>query len=519
MLKKTIQDIEIRANHLYSFKGGLKLKHHKKESLINGLKVSSIPEKLYISLRINRGNISNPIVAVGDSVLKGQIIATPDTARGCYIHASSSGIITAITDRETASPDADIATVIEISTDQLDKWCDLKSIKKSAIISVISDAGLLGMGGAGFPTHLKYQNHQISTLVINGAECEPYISCDEQLMLDSPNELIDGIQLLMQAAGAKQAIFALEDQVGGIKSNFEKLLAKKNIHDIHLIKVPTIYPAGGEKQLIKVLTGLEVPSGGLPLDLGIIVQNVATIKAFSDYINQGKPLVERVITVAGDGINKPQNFKALIGTPISHLLQQAEYDPSKTHRIIIGGPMMGFAMPNIDMGIDKTSNCILALTEENTKQHGTTLPCIRCGECVNVCPAHLLPQQLHWYIKGGNLEKAREHHLFDCIECGACAWVCPSQIKLVDYYRYAKSELKYLDYKRVKSDESQQRHDQRELRLLELKQARVAKRKHTRRRTADPAKMKLDLQATLDRVKKSKLTSSSTDNDSNENKS
>lgn len=505
-----MKEIIINPNHLYSFKGGLILKHHKHDTLDKPMAVATLPDKLYLSLRINRGNIAKAIVNIGDKVLKGQVIAKPDTANGSYIHASSSGVVSNITECETASPDADIATVIEITTDKKDQWIDIEKRKDIKILTAeeiktaIKNAGLVGMGGAGFPTHLKYNAKDISTLIVNGAECEPYISCDQQLMKDCPQDLLDGIALLLKASGASQAIFALEDQVGGIKSALEKLIKKDNISNISVIKVPTVYPAGGEKQLIKVLTGLEVPSGGLPLHLGIIVQNVGTIKALYDYVYAGTPLIERVITVAGDGVKQPQNFKALIGTPLKHLLKLAKFDKKKTKKLIIGGPMMGYAMPDSDIGIDKTSNCILALSEKVTKRYSDTFPCIRCGECVNVCPANLLPQQLHWYIRGENLEKARQHHVFDCIECGACAWVCPSQIKLVDFYRYAKSELKYLDYKRQKSDQSQIRHEQREQRLERLKQERLAKRKRVRRRTNDPDKIKLDLQATLERVQKAK---------------
>lgn len=524
MVKNSNKNI-INADHLHSFKGGLKLKHHKNDSLQNGLSQLPIPDKLYISLRINRGNIAIPIVAVGDKVLKGQIIARPDTVYGSYIHASSSGTITAIEERATASQNSDIATVIEISTDGKNQWIDLirnnirekiETCTAENIIDAIHFGGLVGLGGAGFPTHLKYKSKdnsthtEIDTLIINGAECEPYITCDEQLIMDYPDDLINGTLLLMKASGASQAVFAIEDQIGGIKSRLEKILKQRQTDKIVVIKVPTIYPAGGEKQLIKVLTGQEVPSGGLPLDLGIIVQNVGTIKALSDFVLYGKPLVERIVTVAGDSIAKAQNFITPIGSPIKHLLEQAQCDFDSLHRLVIGGPMMGYAMPSATIGIDKTSNCVLALIAKNTQHHGETMPCIRCGECVNVCPAELLPQQLHWYINGGNLEKAREHHLFDCIECGACAWVCPSQIKLVDYYRYAKSELKYLDYKREKSDSAQVRHEQREDRLLRLKSERAEKRKRTRRRSSNPEKMQQDLQATLDRVnaaKKNKMES------------
>ncbi len=502
-------DVNVDFDKLHSFKGGLKLRHHKIESLSNGLNVLPIPDKLFISLRLNKGNIAQAIVKIGDKVLKGQVIAKPDAATGAYVHASSSGIITAIEQRATASPNAKLSSVIELTTDGLDQWMELPKHKhfdqltQEDILKSIHKAGLVGLGGAGFPTHLKYKTSAkpIDTLIVNGAECEPYITCDEQLMIQYSDELIKGTELFIKAANANQAVFAIEDQVGGIKSTLEKRIDELGISNILVIKVPTIYPAGGEKQLIKVLTGLEVPSGGIPLDLGMVVQNVGTIKALYDYVIDGKPLVDRIITVAGDSINKSQNFKAMIGTPIVDLLNQADCDYGNTDRVIIGGPMMGFSMPNDDIGIDKTSNCILALSQENTELHGDSLPCIRCGECVNVCPAELLPQQLHWYINGGNLEKAREHHVFDCIECGACAWVCPSQIKLVDYYRFAKSELTYIDFKRKKSDEAQLRFDQREDRLFRMKQARMAKRKRTTRRTQNPEKVKLDLQATLDRVK------------------
>jgi electron transport complex protein RnfC len=486
--------------------GGLILNHHKCESMARPLARPLLPDYLRVSLRLNRGNVSQAVVETGDKVLKGQVIAVPDTPRGVFVHAPTSGTVMEITQRPVATPDADLAPVVCIRPDGKDQWVELTpvdepySLSRPEIVQRIREAGIVGMGGAGFPTHLKYQK-PAELLIVNGAECEPYISCDERLMLDYPHELLEGTRLLMHAAGASQAIIALEDQVGTVRSRLEKIIREENIPGIRVVKVPTIYPAGGEKQLIKVLTCQEVPSGGIPMDLGIVVQNTATAKAVRDAIVLGKPLIERIVTVTGDVVGEPRNFETLVGTPFRHLLKLAQTDCDRLHRLVVGGPMMGYAMPETGIGIDKTSNCLLALSEEITRHHGPLMPCIRCGECVEVCPQELLPQQLYWYIKGENLEMAREHHVFDCIECGACAWVCPSQIKLVDYYRYAKAELRYLDYKKSKAERARIRHEKHDRRLERLKAERAARRKRHTRRLQDPSKSADTIAATLQRLK------------------
>ncbi len=504
MVNETISYVE--NGKLCQFHGGLILEHHKCESMARPLARPLLPDYLRVSLRLNRGNVSKPVVDVGDKVLKGQIIAVPDTPRGVYVHAPTSGTVMEITHRPVASPDADLAPVVCIRPDGKDQWTPLEPVEdpfaldRPTLAQHIRKAGIVGMGGAGFPTHLKYQK-PAELLIINGAECEPYISCDERLMLDYPHELLTGTRLLMHAAGAKKAIIALEDQVGGVRSVLEKIIQEKGYTGIRVVKVPTIYPAGGEKQLIKVLTCQEVPSGGIPMDLGIVVQNTGTAKAVHDAIILGKPLVDRIVTVTGDVVEEPRNFSALIGTPFRHLLKLANTRHEKLHRLVVGGPMMGYAMPEDGIGIDKTSNCLLALSEEITRHHGPLMPCIRCGECVNVCPQELLPQQLHWYIQGGDLEMARQHHVFDCIECGACAWVCPSQIKLVDYYRYAKADLRYLDYKKTKAERSRIRHERHDRRLERLKAERAARRKRHARRLRDPEKSSQVIADTLERLK------------------
>ncbi len=503
--------------HLSHFQGGLVLRHHKKMSCEPSLHHAGIPEVLIVAIRNNRGHVSSPVVKVGEKVLKGQLMASPKHPFGTAVHAPTSGKIKAITDLHTAKPEAVIQTCITIQTDGKDQWIEQpKNTEKpqtpEQIILKVKAAGITGMGGAGFPTHIKYELKSAltePTLIINGAECEPYISCDERLMADQPNEIILGTMWLLKAAMSKTAIIAIEDNIGGVKKKLDAEikqlnLLEKGIH-ISVVKVPTIYPTGGEKQLIKVLTGLEIPSGQSPLSLGLIMQNVATAKAVYDAIELQKPLLERVVTVTGDVVGEPRNYMALIGTPFNYLLSLAKCDFAAVDKLIIGGPMMGYAMPHDYIGIEKTTNCLLALPAESTKPEIESMPCIRCGDCVKVCPQELLPQQLLWYINGNDhtndLEKSRDHHVFDCIECGACSWVCPSHINLVDFYRFAKSELTYLDHKKAKAQLAQQRHEDRENRLESIKLERQAKRRSKTSKLTNKKTAKSEISAVLARIK------------------
>ena len=496
--------------HLSHFHGGLVLRHHKQNSCKKPLRVAGLPERLYLSLKANRGHSSEPVVHVGDYVFNGQVLAYPVHPFGALVHAPTSGTISEISNRPTAAPDARMASCLTLIPDGKDQWLQAEKPQPpenpAAIIERIKDAGIVGLGGAGFPTHIKYNpsTTAINTLIINGAECEPYISCDEKLMLDFPAEIIKGTAWLLQAAVAQHAIIAIEDNIGGVKKQLDAEIKQLGIKHISVVKVPTIYPTGGEKQLIKVLTGREVPSSETPLSLGIIMQNVATAKAVYDAIELNRPLLERVVTVTGDSINNPQNYLTLIGTPFNYLLQQAGCQ-TNVDKLIVGGPMMGYAMPHSDIGVEKTTNCILALPPESTKPDIEAMPCIRCGDCVKVCPQELLPQQLLWYINGNDntndLEKARSHHVFDCIECGACSWVCPSHINLVDFYRFAKSELTYLDLKKAKAEQAKRRHDDREARLERIKADRQAKRRSKTSKFADKKSAKKEMSAVLARIK------------------
>ena len=511
------KEFDINKAHLSHFQGGLVLRQHKKMSCEPPLKHAGIPDKLLVAIKANRGHISEPVVKVGETVLKGQVIAYPIHTFGAVFHAPTSGMVTSITSHNTASPDAAVDTCITIKPDGHDQWIVRPTdvvlpTTASQIIEQVRAAGIIGMGGAGFPTHIKYDHpaQQVeTTLIINGAECEPYISCDERLMLDQPHEIIKGTLWLLKAAKSKKAIIAIEDNIGGVKKQLQAEIKQQKISQdgfqISVVKVPTIYPTGGEKQLIKVLTGMEVPSGQTPLSLGIIMQNVATAKAVYDAIELNRPLLERVVTVTGDVVAEPSNYTALIGTPFHHLLSLAACDFTAIDKLVVGGPMMGYAMPHDEIGVEKTTNCLLALPVEFTKPEIEAMPCIRCGDCVKVCPQELLPQQLLWYINGNDghndLEKAREHHVFDCIECGACSWVCPSHINLVDFYRFAKSELSYLDHKKAKAQLAKQRHDEREARLERIKAERQANRRSKTSKLTNKKDAKQEISAVLARIK------------------
>jgi len=507
----------INTGELSHFEGGLVLRHHKKESCESPIQHAGIPDELLVAIRTNRGHVSEPVVQVGQHVLKGQVIATPTHRFGSIFHAPTSGKITSIARHNTASPEATSDVCIYIEPDGKDQWCEQPAgietpTTAQQIIERIKAAGITGMGGAGFPTHVKYNQTSTATettLIINGAECEPYISCDERLMLDQPHEIIKGTAWLLKAAKSQHAIIAIEDNIGGVKKQLDAEIKQQNLEQgrfkISVVKVPTIYPTGGEKQLIKVLTGLEVPSSQTPLSLGLIMQNVATAKAVYDAIELHRPLIERIVTVTGEAVAAPRNYMALIGTPFHHLLSLAACDFKAMDKLIIGGPMMGYAMPHDQIGIEKTTNCLLALPADCTKPEIQAMPCIRCGDCVQACPQELLPQQLLWYINGNgvqnDLEKARDHHVFDCIECGACSWVCPSHINLVDFYRFAKSELTYLDHKKTKAQQAKLRHDEREARLERIKTERQAKRRRKTSKLTDKKSAKTEISAVLARIK------------------
>lgn len=439
-----------------------------------------LPRQVIIPVHQHIGESGELLVKVGDKVLKGQMLALPKAYVSAPIHASTSGEITDIGEYPAPHPSGLSTLSIVIEADGKDEWCplepiaDYRQLSPPDIRNIIRHAGIVGLGGAAFPTAVKLNpgpNHHISTLIINAAECEPYITCDDMLMRERADEVIAGTNIIMHAIEAERCLIAIEDNKTEAFEALNQAVQQSDSGKIQVIAIPTLYPSGGERQLIKVLTNQEVPSNGLPADIGIVVQNVGTTAAIHRAINLGEPLISRIITISGYGIRQPQNMEVLIGTSMAEVIEQCGGYMEDTSRLIIGGPMMGFSLHTDQLPIIKGCNCLLLQTDRETPA-SHTMPCIRCGACTEVCPANLLPQQLYWHASSKNFDQVQDYHLFDCIECGCCAYVCPSHIPLVQYYRFAKTEIWNQERERQKSDHARIRHDFRQARLDREKQER-----------------------------------------------
>jgi len=503
---------------LHHFHGGLRLDGHKAESLQRGLLPASLPERLFLPLRQHIGDHNKSRVAVGDRVLKGQVIASDSALICAAVHAPTSGTIRAIENYPVAHPSGQADTCIVIDVDGEDKAIepippDLENLATGELIELICGAGIVGLGGAVFPTSPKLSRGKvqgIDTLIINGVECEPYITCDDILMRFNAAEVIRGSGYLQRILAPRTTYIAIEDNKPEAIAAMTKALAEHPLPDTEIIPIPTIYPSGGEKQLVQILTGKEVPHGQLAFDIGLLCQNVGTCAAITRALEKDEPLISRVVTISGDNIAQPGNWETRLGTPISHLVELAGgYRHGTSGHLVMGGSMMGFALSGSEVPIVKASNCIMVMREETIpKSPGYHDECIRCSKCTEVCPAQLLPQQLYWHARAKAYERTREFHLFDCIECGCCSTVCPSRIPLVQYYRAAKSEIRAAQKAQFKSDRARLRFEFREKRLLLKKQQdeerRRLKREALQKKNASPGSEKSmadPVQAALDRVK------------------
>ncbi|MBH9739616.1 electron transport complex subunit RsxC [Vibrio navarrensis] len=469
---------QIRTGALWDFPGGIHPAENKTQSNQQELVFASIPQEIVLPLKQHIGKAGNLLVNIGDRVLKGQALTQSTTGFTLPVHASTSGIVTAIEPRTTAHPSGLSELCVVIRPDGQDAWApkqpvsDYTQCDAETLVDLIRMAGISGMGGAGFPTAKKLQSGLSRTdiLIVNAAECEPYITADDKLLQEHADEVIQGIEIVEHILKPQLTIIGIEDNKPLAIAALEKAAINK---DIVIRVIPTKYPSGGEKQLIKVLTNKEVPAGGIPADIGILVQNVGSLYAVKRAIIDGEPMVNRIVTLTGSTFKQPRNVWALLGTPVQALLDEFGYQAdNKLPRLIMGGPMMGFSLPHAHVPITKTSNCILAPTRREIEPSRYEMDCIRCGACAEACPASLLPQQLQWHAKAQEYEKCTELNLKDCIECGACAYVCPSEIPLVNYYRQAKAEIRTRAQEAEAAERAKLRFEEKKARLEREKEER-----------------------------------------------
>ena len=473
---------------LHQIPGGIHPRYHKSQSADTELRQSELPELLTVPVSQHIGAASVPMVKPGDKVLKAQPIATSLGPISAPVHAPTSGVITAVGSAPVPHPSGLEALCIQLAPDGEERWhelqpiADFRAVERSALIARIRESGVTGLGGAGFPTAPKLgprQDSPIDTLIINGVECEPYITADDILMRHRADAIISGIDIIVHLVGPQRVLIAVEDN----KPKACKALREASSQrDYIVVETPTMYPSGGEKQLVQLLLGQEIPAGQLPASIGVLCQNVGTAAAIHDAVVRGEPLISRITTVTGDAVTQPGNYRCLLGTPVDHLLRQGGLAEDRLYRLVMGGPMMGFTLTNRQVPVVKTTNCLLAATAEELPPPPPAQPCIRCGICAEACPASLLPQQLYWFARADDHEKLESHHLFDCIECGACSWVCPSNIPLVQYYRSAKGQIREKREENRHSEIAQQRFEAHQQRIE--KEAEERERKRAARRSA-----------------------------------
>ncbi len=488
------------AKEIFPFHGGVHPPENKAQSTQLPIAQLSLPEKIVLPLRQHVGNIPKIKVSIGNYVLKGQLLAEAEGAVSAAIHATTSGTISTIEDAIIPHPSGLPDRCITIIPDGKDTWIEKKSqdwrnTDRKNLVSSLRLSGIVGLGGATFPTHIKLRSDGksgVHTLIINAAECEPYITCDDMLMRERADEIVKGITIAQHLLGAERVLIGIEDNKPEAAAAMQAAVVSTNMR---VVVVPTLYPSGDARRLVHLVLGTEIPHDKRSTEVGLQVFNVATVLALYHYFELGEPSISRIVSMTGN-VQNPQNFEVLFGTPLPHLVKAAGGAKPKTTHYIMGGPMMGFDLPTENVPITKAANCIIAASPNLFAQPPPAMPCIRCARCADACPVNLQPQELYWFAKSDNFEKANDYKLFDCIECGACSYVCPSNIPLVQYYRYAKSEIIAIDKAHEAADLARERNDFRLARIEREKLERA--QKHAERAAAgkeEAAKKALDAQA------------------------
>lgn len=436
----------MKTMQLFKFKGGVKPDPQKTPSLQTPIGLAPLPALLVVPLHQSIGGMPNPLVKAGDRVLKGQRIGDADKWISAAVHAPTSGTVLAVEERVAAHPSGLPTLSVVIAADGDDEWMertpvDYAALSPEQVRESLRDAGVVGLGGAVFPSHAKLsaaKSVPMEDLVINGAECEPFMTCDDLLMRERAEDIVRGAGIFRDLLGPKRVLIGIEDNKPQAVAAMQEAVEACG-EDFAVVAVPTRYPAGGAKQLIRVLTGKEVPAAKRSPEMGVQCFNVATAYTAWRAIAHGEPVLSRIVTLTGN-VEEPRNWEVLLGTPLKDFVALGK-PRADTSSYLMGGPMMGFEMPSLDAPVVKASNCIIAGSKVLFPPLPPEMPCIRCGACAEVCPHELQPFEMYWFARARNFGKTQEYNIFDCIECGCCSYVCPSRIPLVQYFRFAKSEI------------------------------------------------------------------------------
>ncbi|MBN8438575.1 MAG: electron transport complex subunit RsxC [Candidatus Accumulibacter sp.] len=465
---------------LFSFKGGVKPQTRKAPSVQSPIGQVPMPLRLYVPLHQSLGGAPNPLVQAGEQVLKGQVIGAADGWMSAAVHAPTSGTVLAVEQHVAAHPSGLPTLSVVIEPDGREQWIartplDHRSLAPERVRELLRDAGVVGLGGAVFPSHAKLtaaRTVPVEHLVINGAECEPFMTCDDLLMRERAEEIVRGAAIFRDLLAARRVLIGIEDNKPEAVAAMQ-LAVRRLGEDHEVVAVPTRYPAGGAKQLIRVLTGKEVPASKRSTELGVQCFNVATAYTAYRALAHGEPVISRIVTLTGN-VEQPRNWEVLLGTPMREVVALGK-PKADTSRYLMGGPMMGFEIGDLAAPVVKATNCIIAGSPTLFPPNPPEMPCIRCGACADVCPHELQPFELYWFARARNFGKTQEYHIFDCIECGCCSYVCPSHIPLVQYFRFAKSEIWSREKEKQAADAAKARFELRNARA-EREQAEKAER-------------------------------------------